>query len=228
MYEFFQGLTEEELIRILPEDQVRHSLNVEILVGKLVEWLPVSQEAFPNHKCQYFSKAAYYHDIGKVCVPSYILNKIGTLTKDEYGIIRKHPVYGEGLLNFCSKNRTSGIAPFLLPLTIQAALYHHEWWNGEGYPFGLRGQEIPYVARVTSVCDAYDAMVSNRPYHDAYSHEYACEEVRKGIGTQFEPALAKVFLQHESEIANLVDKICTYSTDKLVIEKKRLLYSGQK
>ncbi|WP_304509580.1 HD-GYP domain-containing protein [Anaerotignum sp.] len=227
MYKIFQGLTAEEMIRKLPEDQIRHCVNVEILVGKLVEWLPISKETFPNHIYLNFSRAAYYHDIGKVCVPDYILNKIDALTWEEYDIVRRHPVYGEELLNFCMKNGSSGIPPCLLPLTKQAALYHHEWWNGKGYPFGIRERKIPYVARVTSICDAYDAMVSNRPYHRAYSHEYACEEVRRGAGTQFDPALAKVFLEHETEISHIVGEICTYSTDKLIIEKKRLLYSRQ-
>lgn len=225
MYEIFQGLTAEEMIHRLPEDQIRHSVNVEILVGKLVEWLQVSKEAFPNQIHLNFSKAAYYHDIGKVCVPDCILNKVDALTWEEYDIVRQHPVYGEELLDFCNKNGTSGIPPFLMPLTIQAALYHHEWWNGKGYPFGIKEQRIPYVARVTSICDAYDAMVSNRPYHPAYSHEYACKEIRRGMGTQFDPALAKLFLEHESEIAHIANEICKYSTSRLVIEKKRFLYS---
>ncbi len=224
MFGFFQGLSADELINMLPEDQIRHSLNVEILVGKLVEWLPIPEE---EQFMQYFSRAAYYHDIGKVCVLPYILSKLGALTAEERYIVRCHTIYAQDILAFYRESGKGGIPPFLLPLTEHAAVYHHEWWNGKGYPYGLSGQDIPYVARVTSICDAYDAMVSNRPYHHAFSHEYACEEVKKGAGTQFDPTLAKIFLNHETEIACVVHEICKYSTDKLAVEKNRLLYSKQ-
>lgn len=224
MFEFFQGLTADELIHMLPEDQIRHSLNVEILVGKLVEWLPKPKEA---QLLAYYSRAAYYHDIGKVCVPPYILNKTGALTVEERYIIRCHTIYAQDLLAFYRESGTGEIPLFLLPLTVQTAVYHHEWWNGKGYPYGLSGTDIPYVARITSICDAYDAMVSNRPYHQAFTHEYACEEIRRGAGTQFDPLLTKVFLKHEKEVARIVHEICEYPTDKLEIEKKRLLISKQ-
>lgn len=219
MFECLKSLTADELIRMLPEDQIKHSLNVEILVGKLVDWLSASKAALPEDIFRYFSKAAYYHDIGKVCIPPNILNKSGALTEEEYTIIRRHPIYGQELLDFYCQSGTGGISSFLLPLTVQAAGYHHEWWNGEGYPFRLRGRNIPYVARVTSVCDAYDAMVSDRPYHKAHTHAYACEEVYKGSGTQFEPALVKVFLEHASEIPHILEKLRPYHADKPAAEK---------
>lgn len=224
LFGFYQGLSADELINMLPEDQIRHSLNVEILVGKFVEWLPISEE---EHNMQYFSRAAYYHDIGKVCVLPYILNKLGALTAEERYIVRCHTIYAQDILAFYRESGKGGIPSSLLPLTEHSAVYHHEWWNGKGYPYGLSGQNIPYVARVTSICDAYDAMVSNRPYHHAFTHEYACEEVKKGAGTQFDPSLVKIFLKHETEIACVVHEICKYSTDKLAVEKKRLLYSKQ-
>ena len=220
LYEFFQSFTADGLIHLLPDDQIRHSINVEILVSCLVRWLPPSGE---NNLLQYFSKAAYYHDIGKVCVPPYILNKLGSLTMEEFNIIRQHPKYAKEVFSFYKENGSSQIPSFLFHLTADAAYYHHEWWNGEGYPYGLKEYEIPYVARVTSICDAYDAMVSQRPYHNAFSHTYACNEIREGIGTQFDPLLAKIFLKHEHEFSHIVEEICTYPTCVLAEKKGRIM-----
>ncbi|KXL53119.1 cyclic di-GMP phosphodiesterase response regulator RpfG [Anaerotignum neopropionicum] len=223
MHDFFEGLTADQLIRLLPEDQIIHSLNVEILVGKLAEWLSMSETVFRDKYLEYFGRAAYYHDIGKICIPSCILNKPGALTAEEYSIIQRHPIYAQELLSFYRETDMSGIPSFLFPLTIQAAAYHHEWWNGKGYPFHLCGQDIPYVARVTSLCDAYDAMVGNRIYRKAFTHEYACEEVRRGAGTQFEPALVEVFLAHEAEVNHLFHDLCIYQKEKAVDGKKAFI-----
>ena len=83
------------------------------------------------------------------------------------------------------------------------AIYHHEWWNGNGYPFGIDGKKIPLIARITSTCDAYDAMTSQRTYRHAPSHDYACQELSENAKTQFDPFLVSIFLNHEAEFLKL-------------------------
>ncbi len=200
MIKEYNGLTGEELIGMLPQEQILHSLNVEMLVGKLVNWLPNQnrEESVSQYAC--FSKAAYYHDIGKVYVPIGILQKAGGLTAEEYRVIQKHTEAAQELFAFFGEEVLRGLPNEMLPLIRDAAVYHHEWWNGKGYPFGLSGYHIPYIARVCAVCDAYDAMVSKRPYRKANSHEDACQELNRASGTQFEPELIHIFLEHEKEI----------------------------
>ena len=206
MIEKYKGLTIDEIIHLLPEEQIRHSLNVEMLVETLIQWLPISPEYANSEEYKYFGRAAYYHDIGKVSIPFELITKPKTLTKEEYLMMRNHTVFAQELLQLAYKGEIIGIQKFMLPLIHDASVYHHEWWNGKGYPFGLSKEDIPFIARVTSICDSYDAMVSNRTYRKAYSHNYACGEIDKGTGTQFEPMLVKIFLDHESEISHLFDK----------------------
>lgn len=125
------------------------------------------------------------HDIGKVSVRSQVLRKSGPLTLDELAEIRTHPRTG---------------AQLVLPLRVARAalpyvLFHHEWWNGGGYPLGIRGRSIPIEARLLGIADAFDAMTSARPYRHALSHERALAEIETCAGTQFDPELAAVFCE---------------------------------
>ncbi len=206
--EFCSGLSADELVRKLPEEQIKHSMNVELLVEKLVSWLPASKTDANADQLRYFGKAAYYHDIGKICIDPNILNKPGALTPEEYRMIQRHPIFAQELFAFGNAEAMKTISKHLLMLALNAAAYHHEWWNGRGYPFGLSQLEIPYIARVTSVCDAYDAMVSERAYRLVCTHGHACEELVKGSGTQFDPSIVKIFLKHEAEMERLYREPC--------------------
>jgi HD-GYP domain-containing protein (c-di-GMP phosphodiesterase class II) len=128
--------------------------------------------------------AALMHDIGKVGISGHILNKAGSLTEDEKEVLKMHPIIGYNIL--APLVFLSSVAPIVL--------YHQEWYNGKGYPEGLSGEEIPLGARIISVIDAYDAMTSDRPYRKALGKEYAVSELEKGMGTQFDPKVAKVFI----------------------------------
>ena len=130
--------------------------------------------------------AAQLHDIGKIGIPDAILHKPGPLTQDEWGVMRQHPEIGQQIL-------TQARGQFELVSHIIVA--HHERWDGQGYPYGLAGQEIPLGARILSVVDAYDAMTSSRPYREALSEAKACEELEHGAGSQFDPQVANAFLQ---------------------------------
>jgi response regulator RpfG family c-di-GMP phosphodiesterase len=127
-------------------------------------------------------QSALMHDIGKIgCVMN--LNKPGKLTQDEYEMFKRHPVYGKDILDPIK---------FLHPL-VPGVHLHHERWDGRGYPLGLRGNDVPLIARIIAVADTYDAMTSDRAYRRALPHEVAVGEIERCSGTQFDPEIARDF-----------------------------------
>ena len=129
-------------------------------------------------------QSALMHDVGKIgCVMN--LNKPGKLSHEEYAIFKKHPGFGRDILEPIT---------FLHPL-IPGVHLHHERWDGHGYPLGLRGQDIPLIARIISVADTYDAMTSDRAYRKALPHEVATNEIRRCTGSQFDPDVAQNFAE---------------------------------
>jgi ribonuclease P protein subunit RPR2 len=123
------------------------------------------------------------HDIGKVAVPDAILFKSSSLTEEEYALVRRHPMIGSQILrdiDFLGEGK----------LVVR---HHHERWDGTGYPDGLRGEAIPFAARVFAVADALDALTTDRPYRPAVSFPRAREEIRNGAGTQFDPTVVAAF-----------------------------------
>jgi HD-GYP domain-containing protein (c-di-GMP phosphodiesterase class II) len=141
----------------------------------------------PGQMVRYIEYAALLHDIGKIGIDGSILTKPGKLTDAEYEEIKKHPAIGYQIL-----------APihFLGPVS-QMVLYHQEWFNGLGYPEGLKGEEIPLGARIVATIDAWDAMRSDRPYRKALSVEIAEDQLVKGSGRQFDPQVVEAFLRLE-------------------------------
>jgi putative nucleotidyltransferase with HDIG domain len=125
------------------------------------------------------------HDVGKLAVSDAVLRKEGRLEAHELAEIREHPKAGARLLFRLAALREA----------IPYVLYHHERWDGTGYPSGRAGEEIPLEARVLAVADAFDAMTSDRPYRRALSHAEALAEVERCAGTQFDPAIARLFLE---------------------------------
>lgn len=129
--------------------------------------------------------AGLLHDVGKIGVPDHVLNKPGQLNHEEMEIIRTHPAVGEAIV------RKSHNLDTILP----GILYHHEHFDGSGYPFGLRGEDIPILARIIAVADSFDALITDRPYRKALSVERAREVLVENMGTQFDPQLVEVFLE---------------------------------
>jgi len=125
------------------------------------------------------------HDIGKIGIPDNILLKPGKLNNEEWAVMKKHVVIGYQILK--------GIN-FLKP-ALPLILHHHEWWNGKGYPMGLREREIPVEARIFSVVDAFDAMTSDRPYRSAMPYEKAIKELIRMSGIQFDPDVVNTFVK---------------------------------
>ena len=127
--------------------------------------------------------AGLLHDIGKISIPETILNKTGKLTDEEYSIMKDH------VNNSIEMIRHLPEMDYVIP----AALGHHERWDGKGYPRGLSGEQIPITARCLSIADVFDAMTTDRPYRKGLPLDYAADEIERGAGTQFDPALAPVF-----------------------------------
>ena len=124
------------------------------------------------------------HDVGKIGVPSAVINKPGRLTDEEFDMIKQHPVTGNQILSSIQQS----------PYLSIGAHYHHERYDGRGYPTGLKGNDIPDIARIIGVADAYDAMTSKRSYRDPIPQQTVREEIMKGIGTQFDPEYAKIMI----------------------------------
>ena len=151
-------------------------------------------------------RAGLLHDVGKIRIPAEIINKPGRLTDEEYNIIKIHPVTGYHILQGISEDSVIAIA----------AKYHHERYDGKGYPNGLAGENIPEVARILGVADAYDAMASNRSYRKSLPQEVVREEIEKGKGTQFDPQIADIMLQ-------MMDEDTEYLMKEVDALKKRVL-----
>ncbi len=131
-------------------------------------------------------RAGELHDVGKMAIPDEILRKPGPLTPEEWAFVRRHTIIAERILS---------AAPAMQPVA-KVVRSTHEHWDGSGYPDGIAGKEIPLGARIVSVCDAFDAMITSRPYREARSVEEALEELRACSGTQFDPEVVEVFCDH--------------------------------
>jgi HD-GYP domain-containing protein (c-di-GMP phosphodiesterase class II) len=161
-------------------------LNTGVHSTRLAEWgLRVARDlGVPENRMSDLEMGALLHDIGKIGVPDQILNKPARLTPEEYEIVKKHPEYGWTVI----RNLPG------MEVTSLYVLHHHENFDGRGYPAKLKGEEIPIGARIISVIDAFDAMVSSRPYRKGMPLEEALRRLDEASGTQFDPAVAKSFI----------------------------------
>ena len=157
-----------------------HSQNVSKLCVMFANYLNLSEDDIENLRI-----AALFHDIGKIGIPDNFLQKEGKLTDTEYETIKLHPVIGANI--FSSTDIFKHIAPIIVA--------HHERVDGTGYPNNLKRNEIPYLAKILTICDCFDAMVSKRSYKEKMTIEYAIEQLNKGAGTQFDRELAESFIK---------------------------------
>ncbi|WP_411169095.1 PAS domain S-box protein [Clostridium sp. MB05] len=175
--------TIEVIIKTLYEKNEReekHSIRVGELCALIASTLNLS-----DANIRELRTAGLMHDIGKIAIDGKILNKPSSLSDSEWLEIKRHPEIGYRILS--SLNEYAPIAEY--------ALAHHERWDGKGYPKGLKGEEIPWQARVIAVADAYDAMTRDRPYRKNLSKSDAIEIIRKNAGTQFDPEIVKLFIE---------------------------------
>lgn len=143
--------------------------------------------------------AAPMHDVGKIGVADGILLKPGKLTEDEHKLMRLHTVYGAQILGDSESE--------IIQLAHTIAIGHHEKWNGEGYPYGKKGEEIPIEARIVYIADLFDALTSRRPYKDAYPAEVAADIIKQESGTSLDPQVVEVFFERFDEILELRSNI---------------------
>ena len=137
-------------------------------------------------------RATPMHDIGKIKIPDHILNKPARLTPEEFDIIRKHSRFGADILDRTLQGLEEDD---YFEIAHNIALYHHERYDGSGYPEGLSGEDIPLEARIMALADVYDALISRRVYKEAYPKEEAMEIIRSGSGSFFDPRLTELFLK---------------------------------
>ena len=143
--------------------------------------------------------AAPLHDIGKIHIPDAVLNKPGKLTEEEFDTMKTHTTAGEKLITHAKAEL--GESEYL-NMAVEMAAYHHEWWNGKGYPYGISGEEIPLCARIMAVADVFDALISKRCYKNAMPIEKAYAIIREESGTHFDPAVVEAFFAAAEDIGN--------------------------
>jgi HD-GYP domain-containing protein (c-di-GMP phosphodiesterase class II) len=171
-----------------------HSERVALISRWLAERL-AEREPLDEEQIHGVYLAGLLHDIGKIGIDEAVLRKNGKLTPEERACIRRHPAIGAGILRGIKQMRD----------IVPGVLCHHERVDGQGYPEGLKGDEIPLAGKIVGLADSFDAITSRRTYRDALSIEHALEEIRKGLGTQFDERIGRVFL--ESDIDRLWDLI---------------------
>ncbi len=162
------------------EDSTGHSQLVSRFTLMLTKALGIDDRDFLIS----MESGASLHDIGKICIPEKILRKPGSLTTEERIIVQDHPLLGYELIKEYD----------FLKNAAKIVLYHHESYDGTGYPFNLQGEDIPLEARIFSLVDTLDAITSSRPYRKAQGFSAAIEEIEKGKGTQFDPTVVDAFL----------------------------------
>lgn len=172
----------EKVLQAKCSAYVGHSDRVEAMAHKFAQLLEMGQEAQEIAKLSLFARL---HDIGKVAMPVELLNKKATLSEDELRIIHKYPQIG------CTMAQSIGE-----PALAQSILAICEQWNGSGYPYGLKGELIPTIARIIAIIEAYDVMTHDQPYKSKMSHEEALIELQRFSGTQFDPNLLSLFLSN--------------------------------
>ena len=148
-------------------------------------------------------KAAPMHDLGKIAIDDAILRKPGKYTEEEYAQMKKHPLEGAKIVESILKDVEDDD---FLQITKNIALYHHEKWNGQGYPFGLSETNIPLEARIMALADVFDALVSKRCYKEAFSYNKAFSIIEEDLGKHFDPELGKIFLECRRELEELYTK----------------------
>ena len=168
------------------------------IVRFLVEEMMKDPSLELNHTFyQNVIKAAPMHDLGKITIDDAILRKPGRFTPEEYEVMKSHSPEGAKILEQILKDVTD---KSLEGIAINVAHYHHERWDGKGYPNGLKGDDIPLEARIMAIADVYDALVSKRVYKDEFSFDDANRIIMENMGKQFDPSLEKYFVRARSKI----------------------------
>jgi putative nucleotidyltransferase with HDIG domain len=185
------------------KNTAHHSANVAAYSVLIAREMGLSRK-----ECEDVHIGGLLHDVGKIGVPEAILKKTGRLDFEEFQQIKKHPIIGYKILEHISIFRKNGV--------LDMVKHHHERYDGNGYPDGLKGKDIPKLARIMAVADAFDAMTARRVYREANDLEFAINEISKNKGTQFDPEIAEIFLKMvEREGTNILPNELKIKIDKI-------------
>ncbi|MBD2848348.1 HD-GYP domain-containing protein [Paenibacillus sp. IB182496] len=163
-----------------------HCVRVALLSERMGQALHMSRRSIDR-----LMRGCFVHDLGKVMLPREILTKKAPLNAKEWTIMKLHPLLGADLLE---------LGKGMEPEVVEMVRHHHERWDGTGYPSGLKGEEIPFYSRLCAVVDAFDSMISDRPYRRALTVQEAKEELHRGSGTQFDRRMVRLFLDVYEEV----------------------------
>ena len=186
-------------------ERTQHYLN--LLVNHLIEHDVYTDELL-TWDIDLLIMSSQLHDVGKISIGDDILMKPGKLTNEEFDEMKKHTTYGVDIIRKIEQSTTEN--EFLLFAEVMAGS-HHEKWNGKGYPYGLKGDEIPLQGRLMAIVDVYDALTDERPYKKPFPHEKSVQIIREEKGEHFDPLITEIFLEHEKEF-DLKESISTTNT----------------
>ena len=180
-----------------------HILRTQHYVRLIAERLKKSN-AYPHltpTDIQHMFLAAPLHDLGKIGIPQSILKKTASLSEEEWAVMKTHPALGEEILATTQEIGTKNSKALKMAFDISGG--HHEYWNGMGYPRGLKGTEIPLAARIMSLADNYDALVNERAYKNSWTHEEAAAEILANKAIKFDPLVVDAFLQEQDQFEKI-------------------------
>ena len=189
------------------QDTGQHVKRTQEYVRALARWLAALDPALglDEARIEALARSAPLHDIGKVAIPDRILLKPGPLTAEEWVVMKTHTFHGADLLQRAADRLGARAGP-LLGYGIEIARHHHERWDGSGYPDGLVGAAIPLSARLLAVADVYDALISERPYKRALSHDQALRHIQAGSGTHFDPVIARALCDIQPVLVDIANQ----------------------
>jgi response regulator RpfG family c-di-GMP phosphodiesterase len=177
-----------------------------------------AEDVLTDEYIQSVIRSAPLHDVGKIKVPDAILNKPGRLNDEEFNTIKTHTTSGVDIIDEAINVVPN---PMYLKEARDMAYYHHEKWNGKGYPCGIEGEEIPLSARVMAVADVFDALVSKRSYKKEFPIEKAFDIIEEGSGSHFDPVVVNAFMARSDDVIKLVEEFAEEEADSEVKDEKK-------
>ncbi len=184
-------------------NHIRRTQGYVHLLAQSLAQIPGYQGSLSADTIEMLAKAAPLHDIGKVGIPDHILNKPGPLNPEEWRIMQQHTVIGAKSIERAMVGESDHTPLAFLHVAMDIAYWHHEKWDGTGYPDGLRGEQIPLSARLMALADVFDALISRRIYKPAFSHEEARRIILDERGRHFDPVLVDIFAAHFEDFCNI-------------------------
>ena len=185
-------------------DHIRKTSMYTLIIMKNMRKMGIHLGVLTDEYIDDVYKSAPLHDIGKIRITDAILNKPGKLTPDEFEIMKRHALYGGEMIEKLLESLTQAS---YLEVARDIAMYHHEKWDGSGYPCGLKGEEIPLSARIMAVADVFDALISDRVYKKAFSFEKAMSIIQEESGTHFDPEVVKAFMLDPEDVRAAADML---------------------